>query len=992
MQNNDFSEFILKEKNDSLEQITVIGKKTREIKFGSEVNITAQQINSLPSISRNLQDYIRLVPQARVNADGGISLAGQNTKFNAFFIDGANINDMLGLAPSGINGGQSGSPPVSIEAIEEMKVSLSPFNVQFSNFTGGTINAITKSGSNVFKSSAWYYFRNEGMAGYSPQAFEVSGSPGVFKRQRLSSFFNQTSGIWTSGPVIKNKLFYFLLVEKTKEQQPQSYNFADYKGSSTQQIVNAFSDTLRIRYGYQPGSFAETKNDLNATRINIKLDWNPSEKNKFSLSYRYNNPERITAQAPNTGTFIRFSNSQYKLIAKTHTVSLEWKAFVNPKINNRLLVTYTNHMDDRDIVGAPFPQVQIVDGRGTIIAGSNGSAQLNVFKGSNWDLSNVIKFVANKQVISSGIDFNFCKLNNIAIGSFFGNYLFASFTDFFNTAFPVRFTRGVSLVDEPTDDNTKGGERYNTRRLGFFISDDIQVNDGLKLTAGLRIDGNVLPQSFNTDSLFDANTRSQIEKYYDLEGARRGQLMNTHWQLSPRICFNYKIPGERLTIRGGAGLFTGHILNLWANELYNVNTFTIDIVPQLYNLSFNPDAYNQSGLSLLGTNPVGGRGNISIVSKHFKYPVVFRTSLSADKQLDREWNLTMECLFTKNIHEHRYTNVNLLPPSRQSALPDKRNVFSLNTQPERIPMSGGNPYTNIILLSNNKNRKGFSYSFTTVISKNLDEKLLMSVAYTYGNSVALFEPNRAANASTDQWSAIHTVNGKNYASLSISDFDLGHRFFASLTKKITLAKNKYSSLATIFYNGQSGSPFSYVYLGSMVNDNGRNSNTDLIYIPTAGDLNNMTFLPYTNSANITYTPQQQKEFLNDFIVNDKYLRNHRGSFAERNGARLPFTHVIDLRLQQCFNMKVKNKELRLSITYDIFNFTNMLNKRWGRIYFLSGDNFSLIRFAGFSNTTTLNPVYQFNPINGKPWSVHSSTAPGNSARWISQVGLKISYD
>jgi outer membrane receptor protein involved in Fe transport len=258
------------------------------------------------------------------------------------------------------------------------------------------------------------------------------------------------------------------------------------------------------------------------------------------------------------------------------------------------LVTYTNHVDDRDIVGSPFPQIQILDGRGIIIAGSNGSAQLNLFKGADLNLFNVAKFVANKQVISTGIDLNFSKLNNTGIGSYFGNYAFASFNDFFNSRSPVLFTRGVSLVDEPKDDNTKGGARYNTRRLGFFISDDIQVNDRLKLTAGLRIDGNVLPQSFKTDSFFNTYAKPEIEKYYELEGAQPGQLMNTHWQLSPRIGFNYKIPAEGLTIRGGAGLFTGHILNLWANEIYTVNTFTIDIIPPL-NFPFNPDPYISTG-------------------------------------------------------------------------------------------------------------------------------------------------------------------------------------------------------------------------------------------------------------------------------------------------------------------------------------------------------------------------------------------------------------
>ncbi len=177
----------------------------------------------------------------------------------------------------------------------------------------------------------------------------------------------------------------------------------------------------------------------------------------------------------------------------------------------------------------------------------------------------------------------------------------------------------------------------------------------------------------------------------------------------------------------------------------------------------------------------------------------------------------------------------------------------------------------------------------------------------------------------------------------------------------------------------------------MINDNGNRENFDLIYIPTVTDLASMNFIPNTVGLT-TYSPQQQKDFLNAFIETDKYLKKHRGEFAERNGARLPFTHIIDLRLQQDFKLKIKSKNINLSVSYDVFNFTNMLNKNWGRTYFMTNDNFPLIRFAGYANTTTLIPQYQFTPFAGKPYSVQTSTLPGNSARWISQLGLKINLN
>jgi hypothetical protein len=236
---------------------------------------------------------------------------------------------------------------------------------------------------------------------------------------------------------------------------------------------------------------------------------------------------------------------------------------------------------------------------------------------------------------------------------------------------------------------------------------------------------------------------------------------------------------------------------------------------------------------------------------------------------------------------------------------------------------------------------------------------------------------------------LETVNGKNVAPTSISDFDMEHRISAAFTKKINYGKC--ATMMTLFYNGQSGSPFSYVYDNSMINDDGRTPATaDLMYIPTKEELDGMIFIPVTNGT--VLSPQQQKDYLNDYIEHDKYLNKHRGQFAERNAPRLPFTHALDLRLQQDFKFKLNKRETILSVIYDVFNFTNMLNKNWGRAYFLAtNDNYTLITFAGYANINTLMPQYQFKPFNGKPWSVQNNTAPGLSARWISQLGVKVSF-
>ena len=248
----------------------IIDSRNDRNKSGMETNISGFTLRSMPTISRNFQDFVRLVPQAKVTGDGVMSFAGQNNRFNAFFIDGANNNDIQGISVSGMNGGQTGSPPVSIEAIEEFNVSLAPYDAQYGNFTGGSINAITRSGSNENKSSVWYYFRNEDLAGKSPQPLPKPGSPGEFYRPKLSAFFNQTIGVWNSGAIDKKQTFLFRLDRNTIRNKTATFNMNVYQGNSNEQNLIVLSGFLKDTYQYEPGSFLETKDKLDAIRMNDK--------------------------------------------------------------------------------------------------------------------------------------------------------------------------------------------------------------------------------------------------------------------------------------------------------------------------------------------------------------------------------------------------------------------------------------------------------------------------------------------------------------------------------------------------------------------------------------------------------------------------------------------------------------------------------------------------------------------------------------------------
>jgi hypothetical protein len=985
---SEVAEFFLQKRNVLLDEV-VIKAMNGKTKTGIETTISNAALQSMPSISRSFQDFVRLVPQAKVTGEGSISLAGQNNRFNAFFIDGANNNDISGLAVSGMNGGQTGSPPISMEAIDEINVLLTPYDAQYGNFTGGSINAITRSGGNEAKSSAWYYFRNESLAGRSPLPLEKPGAPGLFYRPRLTQFFNQTYGIWNSGALIKDKLFYFALIERQSEVKPQPYNMSEYRGSSNQEQVQALFDYIKSNYRYDAGTFLETTDKLEATRMNIKLDWNFSLKNKFMLSYRFNNAERNFHPRPGSNTTIVFANSGVIIPSTTHSASFEWKHFLNGNKNNRLLFTFTNQGDERKWLGQPFPNVVIADGNSSIGFGSEAGTGVTDFNARDFTLFNVFTWLKKKHVFTAGTDINYTNHDRTFVLNYFGGYQFQSVSHFMDDS-PFRHTKGFYLVDNP-----KKVGAFQLMKTAFFLTDKMNISSNFILSAGLRLETNAILSKPQQDNFFNDSAAAIISSYYDLDGAVAGKVMKTQFNISPRISADYKIKTLGIRLKGGVGIFSGHTLNAWTNEIFNSMIGNIDINPQQYGLGFNSDPYKQPTQQSLNVDPFNFRGPLYLQARHFKYPSVFRSSLAVEKKWSRGWLFSIEAIFTKNINEMMFRNVNIIPPGKTSAAPDMRNVYSTGPFPSKIALrdSGiNNPYSGIYLLSNNKSKKGDAWSLSFIFQKQA-ANFSVNGSYTYGSSRVLFEVTGAQTPISSQWRNMETANGRNFTGLSTSDNDQGHRISTWVTQKLSYGRNKIATRISLFYNGQSGSPYSYVYNRSIINDNGVvGENFDLIYIPTVNDLAEMNFVPVTSSGQTIYTAQQQKNLLNSFIESDKYLRKHRGEFAKRNAARLPFTHVVDLKLQQDFKIKIGNKNMAFTVSYDVFNFTNMLNRNWGRIYFLSNDSYPLITFVGWTTPTSFIPQYQFRPFNGKPYTLQTSSQPSNSARWISQLGVKINLD
>ena len=993
-------------KADQLSEVVVATTRANR-SSGAETVISRDKMANIPTVGRNLQDYLRATPQFKMSSagsassEGAMSFGGQNVRYNSFYIDGAVNNDVFGLAYSGTNGGQSGIAPISMDAIDQFQVSLSPFNASLGNFTGAAINAITKSGTNQLHGSAYYLVRNEQLSGKTPTGPKEAAT-------RLSDFSNKTYGFTLGGPVIQNKLFFFVSAELQRDNTPQPFDFSTYRGNSDAATLQRIKDTVAARLGgYNIGTYNNNETETTSDRVTAKLDWNISSRNKLALSYRYNSGNRsvIFASSP---TSLTFNSNGYLFPSTTHSASAELKSTVGRNSSNRLLVTFTDVEDDRSPINSSvaMPVTRLGDGNGAqIFFGTEANSTLNYLKQSTYNLVEQFKFNLGKNAIMVGAEAEYYKAYNLFISNSAGNYQYddvaggaTGVQTFFANGRPTAYTANFPLLPFKNEKDAESAAQFDIFKGALFINDDIRINKNLNLTVGLRADY----YNFITKPVFDRfaidSALPKFSQYYDLKGAVPGQKPNIPVAFSPRVGFTYNIPDEALTIRGGAGMFAGRIPMVWPGGIYNNNGLSSG--GYTVSTSANGPIYNQNRIRYvstpyspadLGISLSNVKGQLNLISKEFKMPKVFRTSIAMDKRLGSGWSVTMENMFTKNINDIYYQNVNFVPPSlRMATGPDTRNVYP-STLNMPIKADGSNPYTNgVYLIRNVEGPKGFSYNFTFTVNKTNNKGFNFSSSYNYGLSQVVNEAQ--SSTSNSQWSSMETVNGRNALVRTESDNSGAHRIFTFASKKFNYLNKKMSTTIALAYTAQSGAPFSYVYNGQAVRD-GINFN-DLVFIPTADQLQAMTFANITSGTGanqvVLFDAATQKAAFETFIQNDKYLSKNRGEYAERNSNRTPFTHVVDLKITQAFNLKFGGKTYGAEVAYSMFNFTNFLNRDWGRQYVVANDNFSLLGFS-YTSATNLTPRYTFNPNTQKAPTVYQRFNPSYTARWLSQLEFRIRF-
>jgi Carboxypeptidase regulatory-like domain/TonB-dependent Receptor Plug Domain len=992
-------DFQLANKATELTSVTITTNRPTQGRGGGTGTVIGRdKMENMPTVGRNLSDYLRATPQLKLSSagqpssEGAMSFAGQNVRYNSFYIDGAVNNDVFGLAYSGTNGGQSSISPISVDAIDQFQVLISPYDASVGSFTGGAINAITKSGTNQVHGSAYYLFRNSALTGKTP-----TGEKSLAKKANID---NKTYGVTLGGPIIKNKLFYFVSGEMQRDQNPNPFTLSTYQGTTKDPaLFKKLVDTIKARairsgYGpYDPGGYENNVGEVQSDKVTAKLDWNINTSNKLALSYRYTGGTKLSVFA-STPTAINFYKSGFNFPSKTNSASAELKSTLG-KNSNRLLLTFTKVEDDRGPIGGenPFPSIQIFDGTTpSIFFSTDASSVFNYLKQNTYNLVDHFKFNLGKNSITTGVEGEYYKAYNTFIQNTVGAYRYSNLQDFFDNKKPNQYVANFPLIGGTNEKNTAAAAKFDVFKGGAFINDEIHVNQNLTITAGVRFDY----YKFITTPIFEQfvidSALPKVSAYYNLKGAYPGKIANVPLSFSPRVGFTYQVPDENATIRGGFGWFAGRIPQVWPGGVYNntgvssggytLNASTNTAIWNKDLVRFRTTAYTPAELGISLDN---AKGQLNLIAKDFSMPKVFRTSLGFDQRIGKGWSYTFELMYTKNVNDIYYQNVNLLPPTLKMAVgPDTRNVYP---SPSTIPIrsSGINPYSGIYVIENAQGQKPFSYNFTFSINKTSIKGFNFNLSYNYGESQVLNEAQSSTNSS--QWSSQETINGRNYLTLSNSDNSVGHRIFSYFCKKFFYANKKLSTTIALTYTGQSGQPFSYTYNGSVVRD-GIIGN-DLLYIPTSIQLADpgMTFI---TTAAITALPADQKTAFEAFIQNDKYLRNHRSQYAQRNASRTPFTHIVDLRLAEDFNIKARGKTYSAEVGYNMFNFTNFLNRNWGRQYFVNNDQYQLVT-SSYTSATNLTPRYTFNPTTPKAGTPTTSLTPSYSSRWLSQLEFRIKF-
>ena len=960
-----------------LTELEVTGERDEVLnagRTGAATFLKRDQITQLPSVKRSTRDLTRLDPRS----DGNYAFAGRNWLYNNISLDGSYFNNPYGLddpAP----GGQTSAEPVPYDAVDQVQVSVAPFDIRQGGFTGANVNTVTRSGTNDFRAALYSFYRSDELQGN-----EVSGSP-VVANPDLN--FMQ-SGVSLSGPLIRNKLFFFVNAEMERTDDPGTNFVASRPGTTgfgVSRVEASVMDAIRQRlideYDYDPGPYEGYVHETDNDKFLAKLDWNISENNHLSFRYSLLDASRDlpphpfvlsvnnSGRGPNT-TSLPFYNSGYAQNNNLNSFALELNTN-KTSYSNRFFASFNRFRDVRTPFSRDFPTLEIGENGVTYTtAGHEPFSIHNVLDQDVWQFTNNLTIPRGRHNFTLGANYEsfsfFNSFNIFRHGLFQVPYFVPGLRG--GTFFSVADFMAATDPNNPNQLDLNGyvgtgpfkGEKISVSQLSFYAQDEFLTSDRFTLTYGLRAD---IPM-YNTDPVDNEFSRQleALDENDQPEIVDQSHLPGATVMLSPRVGFNWNASGDRNTqLRGGTGIFTGRVPFVWIGNVISNPGANPNLPPGpgAPEIPTSDDAILQQSFDLNAMDP------------EFKWPQIWTTDLAVDQNLFWDMLGTLEVIYSKDLNSVFMRNADLITPVR--TLADGRPYFGGAGANELNPDGTAGIY----VIDNTD--EGHSLNITAQLRKSWTSGASAMLAYSYTEAKNNLRSSEIASV---LWQSQPVQGDPNQPGLSYSEFGLRHRIVGGAT----FAKSWSQALRTSFgvfleiaegnrFAGAGGNRYSFIYAGDV---NGDGFSNDLIYIPR--DQSEINFVD-----TLGVSPQQQWDRLNAFIEQDPYLSSHRGQIAERSGAVNPWYHNVDLRILQDFGFGSAGNRHTFQLSVDLLNFTNLINSDWG---------VRKVASAAATSPLTLRPGPGAFNAAGEPVFIFTGPSetfiddPGLFSRWRAQVGLR----
>ncbi|MBM6993593.1 MAG: TonB-dependent receptor [Prevotella sp.] len=924
----------LSEDAQQLGEVVVAAKATKFTteKTGASTNISNQQIVNTPTVNRSITDVTRLSPYG----GNGMSFAGVDGRTANFTVDGANFNNNFGLSDKLPGGGN----PISLDAIEELQVVVAPYDVRQTNFIGGGVNAITKSGTNTFKGSAYIYHQNENMRGDAIDRVQITGA-----RDKDQS---TTYGFTLGGPIIKNKLFFFVngemqktptVVNRWRASEDGVSDETNYISRTTLSDMQTVSDYVKSKYGYDTGSYTNFPADENNYKILARMDWNISTMHHLAL--RYNYTKNRTWFSPNSSSMdggtrmtearmskasMSYANSMYAMDNLVHSFSFDLNSRLTDMLSNQFLATYSVLNDLRASNSDEFPFIDILkDGQAYLSLGYELFTWNNAVHNKVWNVKDELTYYMGAHKFIGGLAYEYKMADNQYMRNGTGYYRYTSLDDFLNGAEPeiVNLTYGYNGETSPA-------ARVRTNKIGVYGQDEWSVNQNFKLTYGIRIDG----LFFNNSDLMTNKAIYDLD--YDGRHIDTGKWPSANLIFSPRVGFTWDVLGDKsLKVRGGSGLFAGNLPLVFFTNM-PTNSGMVQYQAQINASNAAKNGFDMSEFAGGLVTDANGRATaaalldklaslgypttitpedgtlpsaIAAVDSKFKMPQVWKTSLAVDYALPVSFpfTVTVEGIFNKTVNGVSISDwsiPNVGGFSRFNGV-DNRPIFP----------SGFRTNTKAFVLENTS--RGYGWSTNIELNARPTDWLTLTAAYTHtvNKEVTGMPGSNAESAFT----YVPTVEGPNNIKLHNSQYVTPDRFIASLT-----THDKSGSHYSLIYEAWRGG-YNYSYM--TVNDmNGDGYNYDALYIPTDQQVADNQF---------RFVSEDDKTRFMDYVHANSYLKNHQGEYAEAYSVYSPWVHRIDFSYKHDFKLNVGKTKHGLQLSLDVKNLMNLFNSSWGVAKYLN---------------------------------------------------------